>query len=391
MKSFALGYKLEDKSEEQELELDERKDIAEVHINIWKVHVGTFWSRTKFFFDFGLKIHPEIVSVCLFVPFEFEEKGKDFDLVRKLKDSNQLLCTVFNMDLKSDSSQKAQFSRVVNEECDNEEFCCLYQLGASKFDIEKVCIGEKGKAKVIGSLLKIQMQEKPGLEICKSNTSLYIRFRIEPNQITDVVSSEHISNDLLQDAFSEIDMFDFRLNEQRDIHTDVVDKIKGENYTFFSFDKVHLFFMAETKENIQNGSSIKIDSRLLERGLWRNYIPTGAKDANYIAHHWKKRKERILRGASGKEDTVEYVPFKDYRVFFTSIYPKIKWIRLIVYFSVVVLLSWIGSMLSFNVSGIIGFSIPQYVKAIIIAVVLIFVIVYLIATTYRLIICLFRR
>lgn len=149
--------------------------------------------------------------------------------------------------------------------------------------------------------------------------------------------------------------------------------------------------MAETKENIQNGSSLKIDSRLLERDLWKNYIPEGAKDTTYIAHHWKKRKEKIIRGDSGEEDEVKYTSFKDYRIFFTSVYPKIKWIRLIVYLSVVILLSWIGSMLSFNISGIVGFSIPQYIKAIIVATLLTLVIIYSIATTYRLIIHLFRR
>lgn len=386
MKSFALSYKLRKKNIEQ-TSMD-----TEVHINIWKVPIGTLWSTTKFFFDFGLKISPEIEYVCLFVPFEFKENGKDFDLVRKLKDSNQLLCTVFNMDLKSDTSPKDQFSKVINEEENkNTEVFCLYQLGASKFNIEQVNIGEEGKTKVIGSLLKIYIQDKPTENICKSETDLYIRFRIEPKRVKDVVCSEHISNDLLQDAFSEIDMIDFRLNEQRDIHTDVIDKIKGEEFKFFSFNKVHLFFMAETKENIQNGSSLKIDSRLLERDLWKNYIPEGAKDTTYIAHHWKKRKEKIIRGDSGEEDEVKYTSFKDYRIFFTSVYPKIKWIRLIVYLSVVILLSWIGSMLSFNISGIVGFSIPQYIKAIIVATLLTLVIIYSIATTYRLIIHLFRR
>lgn len=400
MKSFALSYKLRKKTEKsvpESKEQDSRDEelnltniVAEAHVNIWKVPVGTFWSTTKFFFDFGLKFSPEIEYICLFVPFDFKENGKDFDLVRKLKDSNQLLCTVFNMDLKSDSSQKAQFSKVIDEEKDAEVFC-LYQLGASKFEIEQVNIGQEGKTKIIGSLLRIHIQEKPDSSICKPETSLYIRFRIEPKRVKDVVSSEHISNDLLQDAFSEIDMIDFRLNEQRDIHTDVIDKIKGHEFKFFSFDKVHLFFMAETKENIQNGSSLKIDSRFLERDLWQNYIPDGAKDTTYIAHHWKKRKEKTIRGETGEEDKVIYTSFKDYRIFFTSVYPKIKWIRLIVYLSVVILLSWIGSMLSFNISSIIGFSIPQYIKAIIIVILLILVISYSIFTTYRIIIRLFRK
>lgn len=383
MKSFVLSYK-----KRENIDNPEDINVCEAHVNVWKVHVGTLRTHIQFFYDFGLKIKQDVGEVCLFVPFEIKENGKDFDLVRQLKNSNQLLCTVFNMDLKSDSSPTDSFSKVTSVEKNKEEFC-LYQLGANKFKVETVKIGEKGKQKIIGSLLTIKLQEKPTNHVCKETTPLYIRFRIEAKNVKDAVISEHISNDFLQDAFSEIDMIDFRLNEQRDVHTEAIDKIKGAGFDFFSFDKVHLFFMAETKEVVQNGSSIKSDSRLLEKELWGSYIPKDAKDSHYIAHHWKKRIPTLDDNGKPKKD--EYDTFKGYRIFFTSQYPKTNWIRLFVYLSVVVLLSWLGSMLSFSVMEVFTVSLPQYFKAIIIGVMLLIAIVFFVVTNYRLIVRLIRK
>lgn len=382
MKSFVFSYK---KREGDKSTND--VEVAEVHVNIWKVHIGTFISRVKLFYDFGLKLHPAIGEICLFIPFEIEQNGKDFDLARKLKDSNQLLCTVFNMDLKSDSSSTGCFSKVVDGEDDKKELFCIYQLGANKFTLETVTIGEKNKPKVIGTLMKIRLQDKPTDCGCNDNTPYYIRFRIQPKKVSDAVKSEHISNDFLQDAFSELDLFDLRLNEQRDVHTEAIDKMKGDGFSFLEFDKVHLFFMAETKESVQNGSTIKADSRLLEKELWHKYIPDGAKDTNYIAHHWKKRKPH--KNDKGEIDS--YEKFKDYRIFFTSLYPKTNWVRLFVYLSVMVILSWAGSMLSFSVMGVFGLSIAQYWKAIILGLMAGVALIFFIVTNYRLIVRLIRK
>lgn len=383
MKSFVFSYKIREGAQ-----ASTDINLAEAHVNIWKVHVGTIFSSVKLFYDFGLKINPNIGDVCLFIPFEIQEKGKDFDLARKLKDSNQLLCTVFNKDLKSDSSPTDCFSRVVDS--DKSEIFCIYQLGANKFEVEPVKIGEKGKEKIIGTLLKIHLQDCPSQSgVCKPETPIYIRFRIEPKRVSDAVKSEHISNDFLQDAFSELDLFDFRLNEQRDVHTEAVDKMKGDGFSFLEFTMVHLFFMAETKETVQNGSALKSDSRLLEKELWHHYIPNGAKDTHYIAHHWKKRKTKT-KEVDGKE--VEYQePFKDYRIFFTSLYPKTNWIRLFVYLSVMVILSWAGSMLSFSVMGVLNVSINQIWKVVILGVMAGFALLFFIVTNYRLIVRLIRK
>lgn len=399
MKSFILSYKLrsnegdsvkdsnytDSKScEESKSEDVNDNEVCEAHVNIWKVYVGTIRTRIRFFYDFGLKVSQKVGKIRLFIPFEIEENGKDFDLVRLLKNDNKLLCTVFNMDLKSDTSPKNTFSRVTSTEKDEEKFC-LYQLGSNNFSVETVKIADRCRSKIIGSLLTITLRNKPDENVCNSNTHLYIRFRLQAKNVKDAVISDHISNDFLQDAFSEIDMIDFRMNEHRSVHMEANDKMKEEGYDYFKFNKVHLFFMVETKEIVQNGSSLKSDSRLLEKELWRDYIPKGAKKSYYIAHHWKKD---IPKNCDNK---TECKGFMEYCFFFTSQYPKINWMRLIVYLSVVILLSWVGSMLCFDSNQGSYIHISPSIKIGVIISLISVVFAFFVITNYRLIVRLIRK
>lgn len=385
MESFAFAYKLKNGQNNNSLN---DNFAAECHINVWKIDAGGYiLSNTKLYFDFGLMINSKIEWIYVYIPFDFVENNRDFDLIKKLQNNNQLLCTVFNSDYKTEVKQGDTFGKVMDNE--NRPQFFLHQLGSTKFDIfpfYKTC--SKNKTKIAGKLLKIHIQDAPS-EINK----VYIRFRIEPIEITEIVKSEHISNDFLQAAFSQIDMYDFRINEIRNISTDVMDKIKEDEYRLLTFDKVHLFYMADTRENVANGSSIKQDSRLLEKDLWATYLPDNCYRRNYIAYHWKKRvkKEEMEIIDSSIRAKEIFIPFNDYRIFFTTIYPKIQLIRLFVYLCIVVLLGWCGSMLSFKVSSFLTISKPEYFKVLIIFGMLLVVIISIIATSYHLIIRIIRK
>lgn len=357
--------------------------VADVHVNIWKIHVGKLLSRVKLYFDFGIKICPDVGEVCLFIPFEIDEDGKDFDLVHLLKDSNQLLCAVFNRDLSSDISPTDAFNNVweIND-VEKKRLFSLYQLGANKFEIEKVEAGKNGESVIIGTNLKITLHDKP-----RDNSPIYIRFRVSPKFLNSAVKSEHISNDFLQDAFSEMDLYDFRLNELRGVHREAIDNIKAKNFDLFCFKTVHLFFIAEIRDLVENGSSIKSDCRLLENELWKDYIPHDARETSYIAHHWKKR----IRKQESSFASTDLEPFNDYRIFFTSTYPKLKWIRIFVYVSVVIVLSWLGSMLTFSISKVTSLNIDVIWKPIIIGFMVLISCCYFILMSYRVIIKLIRK
>lgn len=366
---------------------NESNEVAELHINVWKVSCGTLSSDVKIFFDFGLKTKKIVESIYVYIPFEIFEDGKEYDLVKKLQNNNELLCAVFNSDFKTETAQGNTFSLV--KDCNDNPLFYLHQLGSTKFNPTLFHIGKGKKRKIIGTLLRINIQDAP----TNGCDYTYIRFRVQPKKVKDVIKTEHISNDFLQAAFSKIDMFDLRVNETRDINTDVMDKIRGDDYIPFTFDKVHLFFMADSKENVENGSSIKVDSRLLENNLWSPYLPQEARKCNYIAHHWKKRQEvtKMSINKSEIETTTSYKPFNDYRIFFTSIYPKFQLLRFLVYLFTVILLGWVGSMLSFNIDTTLFFSTNKYLKLIIIGLMFTVVFGFALYTNFRLITKLIRR
>lgn len=104
--------------------------------------------------------------------------------------------------------------------------------------------------------------------------------------------TEHVSNDLLQAAFSQTDLFDLRFNEKREIDGKILEKMKSDGFKPLNFDKVHVFYIADTREDVENESSLKIDSRLLEKLHWESYEPENKlRNTHYVAHHWRKRRK----------------------------------------------------------------------------------------------------
>ena len=100
-----------------------------------------------------------------------------------------------------------------------------------------------------------------------------------------------------------------------------------------------------------------------------------------MAYHWKKRRK------PDKDDDKKFdeKPISNFSVFFSSIYPRLYWGRILAYVAVAILLSWFGSMLSFRIHDInmcideAGFW-RSWLKPAISIILLISVFVYLIVT-----------
>ena len=354
---------------------------VEFHINLWKVKNGIIKVIPNLIFDFGIKFDSTITELCLFLPFRISKELGVKDLGKCLSTNRNLLNAVFNEDMICQSASNHCFSKITNNttEDDTPTSFFIYHLGADNIKIQDYT----EESKVKGTYLTININGKPSNNKESQTEKYYVRFRIYVENIKEIVRTEILSNDLLQAAFSRMDLFDIRLNEKREIPSKVEEKMKKEQFDQCSFDKLHFFYIVDTHETIDNGIDIRKDSRLLENEQWFDYEPhSNIADVNYIAHHWKKKRE--------KDESISH-----FSLFFSTIYPRLSVVRLAAYFSIIIILGWIGSMLSFSFHELFGNSVfPSWVKwckPTIILVILIALFIYIVKSNFILFLIKLKR
>ena len=364
MKSLAVYYKMreengqdaagQDNAQEEVLpEVKEDKEHGtgqdskdELHVNIWKVNEGHLCLKSCFYLDIGLKMSFRYQSVRLYLPFAVA-KPCQMDLCKTVMENRKLLCAIFNDEMLPTPQTNPCFCKVTHQtggtgsgQDESGQFF-LYQVD----DDSNIDIQDDGHGGEKGTWVTVTMKGNPTNDdnLDKyQNDQLYIRIRLKIADNNQFRITESISNDLIQAAFSRVDLFDLRINELREIDGKVLEKMKSDGFSIMSFNKVHVFYITDTRETVVNGSSLKVDSRLLEKGHWEKYEPANSlHDTHYVAHHWKRRR---------KEDVNENI--SSFSVFFSSQYPRLSRWRLMAYISFVILLGWMGSMLSFDMNAV---------------------------------------
>lgn len=314
---------------------------TEFHVNIWKVEEGTYKLSPRFYFDFGVMFPKEYKALCLYLPFEIE--GTPEDLSGYLTGNQSTLSAVFNADTRTWAHYNPNYFNVTFVGGDKKFY--FYKLGSSNF--EKTNFSKEDPK--LGFFLKIFINGDVDKDKGKNDIDAdlkYVRFRVMLAKDSSFIRTEQISNDLLQAAFSSTDLIDVRINESRVLDTKIRERMEQKDFEPFEFDKIHLFYMVDTRENVDNGSSLKQDTRIVEQEQWGDYIPkTSLHNTTFVAYHWKKRRKYIDEINKKKED-----PIKTFNVFFSTIYPKTNIKRLAAYTFVVVVLGFIGSMLSFRLN-----------------------------------------
>lgn len=298
MKSLVLycNYSKEKKEFEGKQEIDTcrlpDKNNVEFHINLWKIKNGVIRITPSLIFDFGIKFSNDITELCLFLPFRVPSHNGVKDLGECLSTNRDLLNAVFNEDMICQSADNHCFYKVSSNSAigKQKDPFFIYQLGEENVKLEEY----SENSVVKGSFLFISINGTPSGEQAEKPMQYYVRFRVNVEDINEIVRTEILSNDLLQAAFSRMDLFDIRLNEQREIPSKVDEKMKKHQFELCTFNKLHFFYIVDTHEAIDNGVDVRKDSRLLENEQWKEYEPqSNIKGLNYIAHHWKKR--RLLR------------------------------------------------------------------------------------------------
>lgn len=346
---------------------------TELHLNIWKVEEGKLPMRPRFYFDFGIMFPKEYKQLCLYLPFDIE--GKPKDLSGLILQKTETLSAVFNEETSVWQNSSPNFYNVRFTEDEKRKFF-FYKLSDMNFDISEFVIDGKKE----GIFLNVLINGEPGHEETKDICTdfIYVRFRVLLAKDSSFIRTESISNDLLQAAFSSTDLIDIRVNESRVLHSKIKEHMTLHSFSPCEFEKVHLFYMVDTRENVDNGSSLKQDTRIVEDELWGEYIPTTSlHNTTFVAYHWKKRRKYIDGEKEKKGETI-----KSFNVFFSTIYPQANVPRLFAYLFVAIIIGFLGSILTFHVSQLYSSWWPSWVRPAMIVLMLLFVVGYFVKRNF---------
>lgn len=357
MKSIGVFWKKEDdrtfcqqcphhKMEIEPSETNNKKtdEDFEFQINLWNSDVKSLTSNHKYRFraiDFGIICPLSTKKIVLLLPFK-TEKSDFHDLVKCLSLDADLLCTVFNEDLKSTSEPSKSYYKIDGKKIK----LLMYEL--SKENIEEFVYDEQTNVTQI--TIKVNSDFNTSTF---ENYRLFVRFRIMLKSFDSFAKKKKVSNDWLQSAFSSTYMFDIRLNDVRELSKKKKELVEFNGFKLPSFSKVHFFYMADSEESVENGSSIKLDKRLLENERWHSYLGDNIEFVSEnIAHHWKCKTE--IKLGIPKVDTTNpenpkvnlspsYRSITNFTLFFNTEFSDCQIKRLILYVLIVMLLGFIAS------------------------------------------------
>ena len=296
---------------------------VDFQVNYWKLpkRFYEYWR----FLDLGILVYnaKDIESVLFYVPFKVEKNALS-DLGGVLVKDN-LLSVLFNDSYKIEDDPDIpgyHYASVVHNE-DKSDFW-VYSLSSSNFKIHPL---------TVGTLIEIEIKTKPRInmgiqsaEKKKDDYNLYFRFRINHIPENGLGYIESVSNDFFQSAFTRAEMLNLHINTISEIDEDDY-KEMASKYSFVNFSKIHIFFVASSKEETINGSTDYSDSRLLESKKWGLYIDcNNPQERKCIAYHWKK---------TG--------PLSSCNIFLRTVYSSANIWKIIKYCIVVLLLGIIAS------------------------------------------------
>ena len=317
----------------------------EFQINLWNTEVINIVNRHQFRFraiDFGV-VCPLVTQQLVFL-LPFRVADSDFyDLVKCLSLDADLLCSVFNEDLKSTSEPAKSYHKIEGSSIRY----LMYEL--SKENIESFDYDEKSN--VTRMLIKINTKFSPE-EF--QGYQLFVRFRLMLKSFDSFAKKKMVSNDWLQSAFSSTYLFDIRLNDVRELAKKKKELVEYNGFSLPKFKKIHFFYMADSEENVENGSSVKLDKRLLEKERWHSYLGKNLEFVSEnIAHHWKAIKKYTLKVKEesdvidAKKSKYKYEPvettIQNFTLFFKTEFSDYQFNRLLFYVSIIVILGIFAS------------------------------------------------
>lgn len=240
----------------------------EVHFNLWKLGKRR---KANCFLDIGLMVQDatNVSHINIFIPKPVAKSHIE-DLGITFRKNPDLVSTLFNEDYRISSGAQEKIVEVLS--VNRIPIFYIYAL-----DLDSDISMENAFG---GSIIKICIpQELP-------DKKHYYRIRLK-NPYVDSISHIYTPpNSVLESAFSQTELVDFRINEKRNLDYSLLERIHSEGEV--SFNKTHLFLMREASDDYVYSHKPPNGSRQLEADLWKGYIGDDYPFDKIIAYHWKE-------------------------------------------------------------------------------------------------------
>lgn len=336
---------------------------AEVHCNLWKIQqkkskIGIYKNPIyDFYLDIGLKFSPQIRYLSLYFPFVITN-DKISDLGQNIVQDQELCCLIFNEDVVTTHGQGC-FSRVVFKKVnEDKESLWIYHIGETNYKCETAQEEHRG------TILRINIDSDPKDELTSDKSPqdttefIYIRFRINltDSDLENFKREELLSRDIIQSIFSKVELYDFRINDKREINKKIDEHLQNEGYRPFRMSKVHFFLVCDTRNNVEK-ASMPYSSRFIETDKWNSYLRRPVPQS-MVAYQWKDQREKELIVNQDKEISIresiklsnligwERKSFSNFRLFVMLTYPQRSITQILFYCLLVILLGAIGSLIA---------------------------------------------
>jgi len=240
----------------------------EVHFNLWKLGKRR---SANCFLDIGVMIQDatKVSHLNIFIPQPVAKSNIE-DLGITFRENPDLVSTLFNEDYRISTGAHEKIVEVLS--VDRNLIFYMYVL-----DLDSDVSIENAFG---GSIIKIRIPQE------LADKKHYYRIRIK-NPYVDSISHIYTPpNSVLESAFFQTELVDFRINEKRNLNSSLLERIHSEGEV--SFNKTHLFLMRKASDDYIYSHKPPNSSRQLEVDLWKGYIGSDYSIDKIIAYNWKE-------------------------------------------------------------------------------------------------------
>ncbi len=245
----------------------------ECHFNLWMLNRISHRQHAKLdcFLDMGFMLNhtEESTHLNIFVPDRIDKSNvQDLGLI--FKDKTELVSAVFNEDYGVLARAKEKTIEV--QKADAIPLFDIYML-----DLEHDVSIEN---QFSGSTIRIRIPEH------LKNKKHYYRIRLKCAFVdqTGYIYNPPASS-ILEGAFFQTELIDFRLNEKRNLPVSLLEVIRQNGGIHFT--KTHFFLMREASDDYVF-SHKPPGGRQLEKDIWNKYVGEDYSFERIIAYHWKE-------------------------------------------------------------------------------------------------------